>query len=438
MKDYYYRLADEIGALLKGGEIFACHLVGEDSDFVRLNRNRVRQAGHVWQIEIALDLIEGARHALVRFNASGDMDHDRALLKEQVTFLRAQRGQMPDDPYLLYATESHSSEDFRDSRLPSADDAVADIIAAAEGLDLVGYLASGAQFQGFANSLGSRNWFESGSFSLDWSLHLDRDQAAKSSYAGRAWEVDALRQHMGWVRAQLEGLQKPSINLKPGHYRAYLAPAALHEIFDTVSYGGFSLKQHRTAQSPLLKLARQERLLAPSIDIAENHRHGLAPLFTADGFSKPPRVQLIRQGHYAGCLAAPRSAREYGVPVNATLERPESLDMAGGDLAMADVLTALDTGLYINNLWYCNFSDRSDCRLTGMTRYACFWVERGEIVAPVNVMRFDDSIYHMLGDNLIGLTREREFRFDATTYHRRSTASVHLPGALIDDFNLTL
>jgi predicted Zn-dependent protease len=105
---------------------------------------------------------------------------------------------------------------------------------------------------------------------------------------------------------------------------------------------------------------------------------------------------------------------------------------------MAEALKWLDTGLYISNLWYCNFSERADCRITGMTRYACFWVEHGEIKAPVDVMRFDDSVYRMFGDKLIGLTREKEFRFDVDTYHRRSTRSMDLPGALLDDFNLTL
>lgn len=202
--------------------------------------------------------------------------------------------------------------------------------------------------------------------------------------------------------------------------------------------GGFSTKQHRTMQSPLTKLARHERRLAAGIDMAENNAQGLAPMFTPSGFNKPSRVTLIRGGRYVECLTVPRSAQEYGVTVNASLERPESFDMASGDLSMPEVLTALDPGLYISNLWYCNFSDAVDCRLTGMTRYACFWVERGEIVAPLDVMRFDDSLYRVLGENLIGLTRDREFRFDANTYERRSNKSMHLPGALVDDFNLTL
>src|SRR5690606_7103337 len=99
---------------------------------------------------------------------------------------------------------------------------------------------------------------------------------------------------------------------------------------------------------------------------------------------------------------------------------------------------ALGTGVYIGNLWYLNYSDRNACRLTGMTRFATFWVEGGEIVAPLNVMRFDDTIYRILGENLVGLTVERDFLMSTDTYDARSTRSMRLPGAVVDDFRMTL
>jgi predicted Zn-dependent protease len=73
-----------------------------------------------------------------------------------------------------------------------------------------------------------------------------------------------------------------------------------------------------------------------------------------------------------------------------------------------------------------------------MTRFACLWVEHGEIQAPLNVMRFDDSIYNLFGSNLLGLTSERELILDASTYGRRSNRSMELPGVLVKDLRLTL
>ena len=119
-------------------------------------------------------------------------------------------------------------------------------------------------------------------------------------------------------------------------------------------------------------------------------------------------------------------------------EAPESIDMAAGTIRRDDVLSRLDTGVYINNVWYLNYSDRSACRLTGMTRFATLWVENGTIQAPLNVMRFDETVYRMLGEHLLGLTAERDLILDTSTYHQRSTSSGRIPGALIEDFTFTL
>ena len=73
-----------------------------------------------------------------------------------------------------------------------------------------------------------------------------------------------------------------------------------------------------------------------------------------------------------------------------------------------------------------------------LSRFATFWVERGEIVAPMNVMRFDDTIYRLLGSNLVALTAERDVRLSTDTYEARSRRGMTLPGALVEDLRLTL
>jgi predicted Zn-dependent protease len=137
---------------------------------------------------------------------------------------------------------------------------------------------------------------------------------------------------------------------------------------------------------------------------------------------------------------SPRSAKEYRLQTNGASggEAPESLDLAAGALPERDVLAALDSGLYISNLWYLNFSDRPAGRITGMTRFATFRVEGGRIVAPVAPMRFDESVYRLLGDALVDLTRERELLPDASTYGERQTSSSRLPGALVSALRFTL
>ncbi len=139
-------------------------------------------------------------------------------------------------------------------------------------------------------------------------------------------------------------------------------------------------------------------------------------------------------------MVSSRSAAEYGLSANGadSGEYPGALQMRAGDLAQENILKELGTGLYISNLWYLNYSDQSAGRMTGMTRFATFWVENGEIQAPVSTMRFDDSVYSLLGSELLGLTRERELLLSASTYDQRQTSSNLLPGALIGQLTLTL
>jgi predicted Zn-dependent protease len=312
-------------------------------------------------------------------------------------------------------------------------------VAGAAGRDLVGFLASGTIYRGFANSLGQRNWHEVDGFNLEWSLFLPGDKAVKSGYAGFDWEPAAFRAKLEAAAGELALLALPPRTLEPGEYRAYLGPRALDELVGLLGWGGFSARARATKQSPLLRM-EHGATLSPKLTLIENTEAGVAPRFQHDGFVKPASVTLIGKGRLEDALVSPRSAKEYGLMTNAAnaRESPESLELAAGDLAPGEALAALDTGLSIGNLWYLNFSDRPAGRITGMTRFATFWVERGRAVAPVAPMRFDDTIYRMLGDNLIDLTARRELLLDPSTYGQRSTASARLPGALLGALRLTL
>jgi len=245
---------------------------------------------------------------------------------------------------------------------------------------------------------------------------------------------------MRFARDQLALLGAPARVLAPGAYRAYLSPAAMEEVLGMLCWGGFGLKSLRTKQSPLLRLADGAAQLDPGVTIAENTAEGLAAGFQRDGFVRPGRVELVRRGKLAEALVSPRSARQFGVAANGANgeESPESLDLAAGELPRGRVLESLDRGIYVGNLWYLNFSDRSACRITGMTRFASFWVEGGEIRAPLDVMRFDDTAYRLLGSELEALTTERDLLLNGGSYGARNTASVRTPGALLRSLKLVL
>lgn len=438
MRDAFFDLAHALHGGLHADEALLCELAAERSDFVRFNRGRVRQPGSVEQRVLSLRLVRNRRQATATLAIAGD-NEDVHHAREAIARLRDALAQIPEDPWLMVAETPHSTTSVRRGTLAPAETVAQQIARQAKGCDFVGLYAAGTIFRGFANSYGQQNWHEIDSFNLDWSLHLEADKAVKTGYAGFDWQDPVFAVKLEEAKEQLARLDQPRRTVEPGEYRAYLTPRAIEELAGMICWGGFSARARATRQSPLLRMEHGETL-APCVTMKENAEDSVAPRFQDEGFVKPPSITLIDAGKLGDPLVSPRSAQEYRLATNAANagESPESLDMAAGGLAAADALAALDTGLYIGNLWYLNYSDRPAGRITGMTRFATFWVESGRIVAPVNAMRFDDSVYRIFGANLLDLSRERELLLDASTYDARSTRSTRLPGALLRALRFTL
>ncbi|MCB9825902.1 MAG: TldD/PmbA family protein [Planctomycetes bacterium] len=428
---------------LQAGERLDVYYAGESSDFARFNAGRVRQGGTVEQNRVSLSLSCGARQASSAIDLAGQLDADTLRVRQEVAALRALVPALPEDPWLLLADGEPDTVREVTGRPDDPGDVLDLVVGSAPaGADVVGIYAAGTVRRAFASSTGQRNWHEVASSHLDWSAHRQdaRDRAVKKDLAGPSFDASAFERKAGEVARELEVLARPAHKVAPGRYRAWLGPAALHEWMQMLAWGGFGLKAQRTKQSPLLRMLEGDARFGTDVHLEEHVEGALAPAFQGDGFARPARVPLVTAGAPAGALVSPRSSREFGVPHTGAsdAERPEALTMAGGSLAPDDVLGSLGTGLYVGNLWYLNFSDRMACRATGMTRFATFWVEGGEIVAPVDTMRFDETAYHMLGDNLVAIGSDVETLADGSTYGARSTDVWRLPGVLVEDYALTL
>ena len=439
IEDSFETLAGEIDRSLKAGERYTVTLEAEDSDFVRMNRGRIRQPGFVAQRYLTLQLVRDGRHAKHTLTLTGRPSEDRARVRDALANLRAVLPELAEDPHLLLPDVVSSSRVNRGGPLPSAAEMVEEVLAAGEGLDLVGLLATGSVQRAFASSEGQRNWHSIASFNLQWSLYHRADKAVKSSYAGLAWDAGELRGRMSLAQDRLVLVSRRPRALTPGRYRAYLAPSALEEIAGLLAWGAFSGRALATRQSALSRMQESARL-DPRVAMAEDFEAGVAPGFQSEGFARPARVPLIEGGALVGSLVSPRTAREFALTANGANahESPEALVMNGGDLRANDALAALDTGLAVGNLWYLNYSDRNECRITGMTRFATFWVENGTIVAPIEVLRFDDTLFNLLCANLEAITAERELLLESNTYGGRQLTSATLPGVLVKQMNFTL
>lgn len=440
MREYFQKIIEHLKTQLRGDEHFSANLSGESSDFCRFNQGKVRQAGQVEDFRLGIRLLKGKTHILGDMTLSRNWELDRNKLDDKVVILRDLLDQLPEDPYFLSKTLVESSTRQHLEKLAPAATIVKDVLELTSEFDFVGILATGNISRGFANSFGQLNWYETETFNLDWSLYLHSDKAVKQNLAGLNWNKVDFANKLDQARQELAILKKPSIDIKPGKYRVYLSPSALSEVFGLISWSSFGIKNLQSKTSSLLKLYEGQQRLSPLVNLRECTAGGTAPDFDKLGFLKPSESVLIEAGQFKNPLISARSGIEFDLAHNGANEReaPESLALDPGELPMSEVLNTLGTGLYINNLWYLNFSDQNSCRMTGMTRFAAFWVENGKITAPFNVMRFDESLYRMLGDNLVALTKERELLLDPSTYNQRATSSQHLPGAIIKDVSFTL
>jgi predicted Zn-dependent protease len=440
IREEFEALADAVCAAPHGVDLVSLSIAAETSDFVRFNHAKVRQATHVEQRSAAISVVRGARRATSAVTLRGDMAADVATLLAERDALVADLALVPEDRYLLLPDTVTSTTRESDARLPKAAETIDAVARHAEGTDFVGLYTAGPVVRAFADSRGQRNWHSISSFHFEWSLYRGGDQAVKSSYAGTEWSEAEFARRMVRAREQVGLLGRPRQTLSPGEYRVYFTPVAVAELLSTLSWGGFGLKSRKTGVSSLMQLHNDGGRLHASVSLTESVGSGIAPRFQDDGFVKPDSVRLIHEGRPEGLLASPRSAKEYGVAATGAnaFEAPESLVMAPGALAEASVLATLGTGVYVSNLHYLNYSDRLACRMTGMTRFACFSVENGELVAPIGVMRFDDSFLRMFGEGLVALTANAELAPDPGTYMSRALASVTAPGAIVEGFRLTL
>jgi predicted Zn-dependent protease len=441
MREYFENITRELFKNIKSNELLIINFDAEESKFVRLNKGKIRQAGSVKQISMTLSLSTKDKRNLksyVRLN--GSFERDISTLIKTLNYLRRELPDLPKDPYMMFSTSVHSTEISSEKQSTSDEVILEHILNSATKLDLVGIFSSGSIYTGLANSLGQKNWHDDYSFSFDYSIYNKNNSAIKLNYSSKKWNKNDYDFILNKGIEKLAILSNPEKKISTGEYRVYLEPSALNEIIDMMAWGGFSYKSNKIGTSPLHLLNKKERKLNELISIDENIKDGLSANFNSDGFIKPEEISMINKGEFRESLTSPRSSLEYSVVHNAASpsEYPCSIDMRAGSISDDKILETIDNGIYISNLWYLNFSDRNNGRMTGLTRFGCFLVENGKLTAPINTMRFDDSVYSILGDNLIGLTSSRELLIDSGTYEERSTSSARLPGAIVNNFKMTL
>ncbi|MEH1921558.1 TldD/PmbA family protein [Nostoc sp.] len=421
-------------------EQFTVRLSSEISQFTRFNHAKVRQTGCVADGWIELTLMKEQRNSVRQFPFTGNWEVDWQLAYTALQELRDELILLPIDPYLVLPSGNNTSREINSGNLLVAEAVVSTVLELVAELDFTGIYAGGVVIKAYGDSSGQKHWFATDSFTLDYSLFSTSGQAVKGTFAGSDWDESAYIAKISEAKKQLELLARPVKELPRGQYKTYFAPAAVADLLLMLSWGSVSEADIQQGNSSLAALWRKEKQLSTAFNLKENFQRGLVPRFNELGEIAAPELSVIEKGYLVNTLVNSRTAKEYqkianGANGSETLRAPE---VSPGNLVFEQILPSLDTGLYVSNLHYLNWSDRHTGRITGMTRYACFWVENGEIIAPIENLRFDESLYRFWGENLVDLTTFQEFIPEVGTYESRQLGGSLVPGMLVEDFTYTL
>ncbi|HEX5367445.1 MAG TPA: metallopeptidase TldD-related protein [Acidimicrobiales bacterium] len=221
------------------------------------------------------------------------------------------------------------------------------------------------------------------------------------------------------------------VELPPGTYEVVLEPRAVAAVlqFPAMGFGG----KARAEGTSFVRLGRAQWDAAVDIWDDATDARALGDPFDAEGTPKR-RLDLVREGVSVGLAHDRRSAARAGVaPTGHAVGsdvvggRPTDLFMGGGDRPPGDLVGDVDRGLLVADLWYNRILDPRTQVVTGVTRNGLFLIEEGRLAAPVQDLRFTQSVVEAFGPGrVLGLGDDaRLVGGEGAAAH---VPSVHLAG----------
>jgi predicted Zn-dependent protease len=125
------------------------------------------------------------------------------------------------------------------------------------------------------------------------------------------------------------------------------------------------------------------------------------PTFDGEGVPLAP-TSWIDKGTLTGLVYNRYWAKKQGKQATGF---PNRWALAGGTATRDELVKGVTRGVLITRFWYLRMVDPQAILVTGLTRDGTFLIEKGEIVAPVNNFRFNESPAALLA-NVEAMSRE--------------------------------
>jgi predicted Zn-dependent protease len=258
-----------------------------------------------------------------------------------------------------------------------------------------------------------------------WASFLSRDAA----------EFDP--DEMGRTAADLAVRSANPTDLEPGEYPVVLAPEAVADILDFLSYTGFSVKALEEGRS-FMTAHLEDQIMSTEVTIVDDALadHAMGLTFDYEGVPKVRTVMIeygvgqrpVTDSYWSARTGWTNSGHALPAP-NQFGPMPLNLEMMPGTSTLDELIGGVEHGVYVTRFHYVNVEEPIPVLLTGMTRDGTFLIENGRLTRPLKNLRFTQSATEALLD-CEGATAER--RFIGT----EQGASL-VPGIMCAHFNFT-
>ena len=375
----------------------------------RIHQNVAEDLAHL-RLRVVVDGGRVAQATTTRLDRDG-----LARLVDTTIAAASLRPTDPDFPGLAPPADA-APLDHHDPATPEAEPderaaIVADFVAAGAGMEAAGYCSTEGGVHVLRSTAGSRLADRTSSAQLDGILRAPARQGPPSDGYGQATSTrlaDIDGAAVGAVAAQKARAGLDPIDLAPGTYEVVLEPKAVAAMLLFPAWLGFNGKAHDEGTS-FAQLG--EAQMDEAIDLWDDATdpRSLGRAYDAEGTPKR-RVDLVRRGVTVGLVHDRRSARRAGVePTGHSIGQdtfgayPTDLFLGAGDRSPEELVASVERGLLVTDLWYNRILDPKTQVVTGLTRNGVFLIERGEVVAPVQNLRYTQSVMgalapgHVLG-----------------------------------------
>ncbi len=321
----------------------------------------------------------------------------------------------PDYPGLAPPAQVAEVDHFDEPTAAAGPDAraevVADFVGAGPDLESAGYCSTDADTHVLCSTTGLRYASRSTMAQVD-AIHRAAavDGPPTDGYgqitSQRLADLDG-RRVGDLAAAKATGGANPT-ELEPGTYEVVLEPRAVAAMLLFPAWLGFNGKAYAegTSFAHLGEAQFDERVTI--FDDGTDPR-ALGRPYDAEGTPKR-RVDLVAAGVTVGLAHDRRSAALAGTESTGSSIGQESyggypgdLFLEGGDESLEQLIASVERGLLVTDLWYNRILDPKTQVVTGLTRNGLFLIEGGEVVGPVQNLRYTQSVVgalapgHVLG-----------------------------------------